>query len=88
MELNNDCLDLESSNICKILKIQISAIPNYVSNFQEVPGSVKIGINFNGVEHHEFLDYIIENRPTSQCHIIGLSHVITFDEQKYQIFDR
>ena len=63
MDLANDCPDLDS-NMCKMLKIQISAIPNYVSNFQEVPGSIKIGIDFDGIEYHEFMDYVIENRPT------------------------
>ena len=39
----------------------------------------------NDTENHEFLHYIIENRPTSQCHVVGSSHVITFDEKKFQL---
>ena len=85
--LNQDCdKNFHSTNLCKTHQIRISAIPNYVSDFHQVPGSIKIGMKFNNdTENHEFLHYIIENRPTSQCHIVGSSHVITFDEKKFQL---
>ena len=78
----------ESDNqICQILNVKVSAVSSYVSNFQEVPGSIKVALRTNSEqEHHEFLNYVIENRPTSQCHVVGSGHVITFDEQKFQIF--
>ena len=87
--LNQDCdNNFNSANLCKTHRIRISAIPNYVSDFHKVPGSIKIGMKFNNntENNHEFLHYIIENRPTSQCHIVGSSHVITFDEKKFRLF--
>ena len=45
-------------------------------------------VTISSSEHdksHDFLDFIIENRPTSQCHIVTFGHIITFDQWKYQI---
>ena len=33
----------------------------------------------------DFLDFVIENRPTSQCHVVTFGHLITYDQWKYQM---
>ena len=33
----------------------------------------------------DFLDFVIENRPTSQCHVVTFGHLITYDQWKYRM---
>ena len=72
----------ESSKYCNSKSFKIKAFPNYSSDFKQIQGSIKIDIN---QENHDFLDFVIENRPTSQCHFLTFAHIITFDQFKYQI---
>ena len=71
---------------CNIYHFNVSAKPNFVSNFRQVKGTIKLTFQVNDkVFHHDFLDYQVENRPTSQCHLLTYGHIVTFDQYRQQI---
>ena len=73
-------------NACNAYLFEVSAKPNFVSNFQQVKGTIKLTFQVNDkVLHHDFLDYQVENRPTSQCHLLTYGHIVTFDQYRQQI---
>ena len=39
----------------------------------------------DAILQHDFLDYSVENRPTSQCHLWTYGHIVTFDQYLKQI---
>ena len=57
-----------------------------LNDFDQIEGSIKVTISSSTHDvSHDFLDFIIENRPTSQCHVVTFGHLITFDQWKYLI---
>lgn len=88
----NVCHDLESSNglYCNKKTIRLSPVSSaYLSNNREYsPGSIKVAIygeSATAAVHHDFIDYLVENQLTSQCHVITAGHFISFDQKKYQL---
>ena len=71
---------------CNEFTISVKAKPNYQSNFRQVKGTIKLTFEVDeNILHHDFLDYQVENRPTSQCHLWTFGHLVTFDQFRKQI---
>ena len=77
----NNCSGV-SSYFCNQLNFHLQAKPNYANDFEKIKGSIKVTINETD---HDFLDVVLENRPTSQCHWMTFGHVVTFDQWKFQL---
>ena len=85
------CENASQSNglYCNSKTFSVKAKPNYANDFTSFSGSIKISLNTPEVQRyqtvHDFIDLIIENRPTSQCHIATFGHLITLDQWKHDI---
>jgi hypothetical protein len=71
------------------MQINITASEDLKSSHSQVQGSLKARIEANhDMIQHVFIDYVVEERPTSQCHVMTSGHFITFDEKKFQFFEK
>ena len=78
----------QNTSYCNLFTVSIRAKPNYQSNFYQVKGTIKLTFEMVGKDilmQHDFLDYSVENRPTSQCHLWTYGHIVTFDQFLKQI---
>ena len=83
IKFNNDCEDIEVNDvgtICNKQRIFIAVKEDFTSGYQTTRGYFEFT---NGLD----VQYRIENRPTSQCHVATASHVVTFDQQRFDIHE-
>ncbi len=73
-------LEATNGKICNEKTVDIFVKEDFTSGYHTIRGSFEVA---DGLR----LPYRIENRPTSQCHILAPNHFITYDQQRFEIHE-